>query len=340
MHLHVLCQVSGRREGLAARRAPRRPCRTSSHRAFCFLNAKRSPQHVHPIFLFGLPAPPLHRAREYAAYRGLSAARPLPSPHSRMPPPTPLISFTRPPGYHTPSYCTSNAAWYAVGLNHTSVSALSRQMSSRTSPSSKRTRQRGGSATGIRFTSRPRYHMPSVKRASIAATRPAGAACMAGLDGRLWPNRAGDISRPNRPDRRDSISWVDRCYLKNVFTRAVPRSFENRMGGPPRIRLCATSRFSGHSRIRDLFHLTPCASIEGVLSCAVGEVRQWAPNHAAQQATCRCGGVSCHVGAGVGIFPRIQSPWVCVAARVAFRGHVCNTPWARAARAGNVPVTA
>jgi len=132
MHLHVLCQVSGRREGLAARRALVRPLAcVHPHVHSQVLNVEKALPHVEhscfllpdrpplpatcpPRFLFcpaRTSAPPCAGiCRISGSPSRTSSAQ---SPFSKATPHTalPLISFTRPPGYHTPSYCSSTAAW-------------------------------------------------------------------------------------------------------------------------------------------------------------------------------------------------------------------------------------
>ena len=178
VHPHVHSQVAGLREGLAARRAL--VLTLSCIRPIGFRS-------ILPLPLAACPhLPPTSSADMYRTSGSPSRTSSAQSPSSNATPHTtlPLISSTSLPRYHDPSYCTSTTAWYAAASKRTGVCSLSRQMSSRTSPSSKRTRQRGGSAPGIRLTSWPRYHTPSAKRTSTTAPWPAGAGRIVDRDGR------------------------------------------------------------------------------------------------------------------------------------------------------------
>ena len=194
---HVHSQVAGPREGLTARRAF---VRTLS----CMISLGFRSILLVPLSACPHLLPCTSRRMSSAQFPSSNA-----TPHTTLP----LISSTSLPRYHDPSYCTSTVAWYAAASKRTGVRVLSRQMSSRTLPSSKRTRQRGSLGPGIRLTSRPRYHTPSSKRTSIATPWPAGAGCIVDLVGQRLSTLSAPVGDQRCKARADFLRTRRRSLL-------------------------------------------------------------------------------------------------------------------------------
>ena len=152
------------------------------------------------------------------------ALRPVPVLERNSPHHAPVDQPHQSPRYHG-SCRTSITAHHAAASKRTGECSLSRPMSSRTSPSSKCTRQRGRSACGIRLTSPPRYYTPSAKRASTPrASRMGG---MVDLVGPPPPSQGETVL--------NAVPSVKRKMICSLYTRRFEASKDDGVSAAQRL---------------------------------------------------------------------------------------------------------